>query len=170
MFILCLDIDDCIFPSDNTYFGRTDDSLEVLKLNLKRIKMIFEKYDIKVFITSSWSIILKLEGLNILYKPAVAYELDDNFYKHEYEAFKMISETINGRVVGLSKGDRYEDIKTLLSEGFKIIALDDMDLSFRNLNFDVSFEKNYLYVETNGFITNDLTYRINSFINKFKHD
>ena len=37
MFVLALDIDDCIYPSNNTYFGRFDDAHEILKLNMKRI-------------------------------------------------------------------------------------------------------------------------------------
>jgi hypothetical protein len=39
MTILALDIDDCIFPSNNSYFGRLDDALDILKLNMKRVKM-----------------------------------------------------------------------------------------------------------------------------------
>lgn len=57
MTILALDIDDCIFPSNNSYFGRFDDALDILKLNMKRVKMMLTKYDMQVFITSSWFIL-----------------------------------------------------------------------------------------------------------------
>lgn len=67
MTILALDIDDCIFPSNNSYFGRLDDALDILKLNMKRIKMMLTKYDMRIFITSSWSINLNLINNNLEY-------------------------------------------------------------------------------------------------------
>lgn len=67
--VLALDIDDCILPSEGTYFGRVHDTLEILELNLKRIKMMLDKYNMKVFITSSWYIHLTLDtDGNITYK------------------------------------------------------------------------------------------------------
>jgi len=47
--ILTLDIGDCIFPSNNSYFGRMDDNVDISKLNMKRIHMMLEKYDMLVY-------------------------------------------------------------------------------------------------------------------------
>lgn len=42
MNIIALDIDDCILPSEQTYFGQTDDALSLLEINLKRLVLMFE--------------------------------------------------------------------------------------------------------------------------------
>jgi hypothetical protein len=64
----------------------------------------------------------------------------------------------------LSCGDRYKDIKLLLESGHKVVAFDDMDLSFEMLDVDNSMEINYKFVQLKGFITNDKTYEINKFL------
>ena len=64
----------------------------------------------------------------------------------------------------MSCGDRYKDIKLLLESGHKVVAFDDMDLSFEMLDVDNSMEINYKFVQLKGFITNDKTYEINKFL------
>lgn len=159
MNILALDIDDCILPSENTYFGRINDSIEILKLNLVRISRMIEKYQMQVFITSSWHSILELDGSDIKYRGRGDFENAKDFYKLEFAAFELLAGTLNGYVIGLSKGDRFEDIEKLLGHGCRVIALDDMDLSSIT-------HHNFLFVESSGFLTNDLTFKIDNFFKK----
>ena len=164
MNIICLDIDDCIFNSHSTYAGYIEDDLEVLEINLKRIVKIIKKWDFKIFITSSWYLILKLENNNLKYLNESNYLQNKPYYQKEYEAFKLLSKYLNGHVIGLSCGNREEDIINLLKENHKVIAFDDMDLSFEMLDVDKSIEINYKFVQLKGFITNDKTYEINKFL------
>ncbi len=169
MIILALDIDDCIYPNDNSYFGRLDDSLDVLKMNMKRIKMMLEKYKIQVFITSSWYMNLTLhEDLTITYKNRFAGSgIEESYYAHEVEAFAIMREVLDGHVIGLSKGNRYDDIKKLLEDGCIVISFDDMDLSFARLGVSPELEKNYKFIKLAGFITNDKTCEINKFMKQY---
>jgi hypothetical protein len=171
MRILCLDIDDCIFPSNNSYFGRLDDALDILKLNMKRITMMLEKYDMQVYITSSWYMIMGLDDNgNLSYTKAREYELGDDFYKEEYQAFQIMKPVLDGNVVGLSKGCRYSDIARLLNEGLVVVSFDDMDLSpekileYGDHVDDTVMKNNYQYVELTGFITNRQTYIVDKFM------
>jgi hypothetical protein len=157
MKIITLDIDDCIFPSDNTYFGRTNDSLKILEINMRRIEMMIKKYNMLVYITSSWYSILKLEGNNIIYNNPGYGLPGKTYYDIEKKAFDIISRYINGYIVGLSKGDRYSDVNRLLDEGCIIVNLDDMDFS------EVK-HKNHLWVEMEGFLDNGKIYKIDSFL------
>lgn len=156
--IICLDIDDCIFLNNNTYIGVLDDDLKILEINLERLKKIIEKFDCKIFITSSWYSILKLENNNIIYDNK-GYGLPGKIlYEKEYQAFKLLEKYLNGFVIGLSCGDRETDIKNLLkNENNKIIAFDDIDLS--KIEGD-----NYLFLYTNGLITNHHLFKIFSFL------
>lgn len=170
MFILALDIDDAIYPSDNSYFGRMDDAHQILEMNMKRIAMMLEKYNMQVFITSSWySILILNDDLTIDYEKAADYEAGDDFYKDEYDAFQIMKKVLDGKVVGLSKGCRYTDIAKLLNEGCVVVSFDDMDLIPEKIlkNGDYVPEetfKNYLYVELTGFITNRQTYLVDKFM------
>ncbi len=75
MNIICLDIDDCIFINDSTYAGKAEDDLDLLEINLKRLILIMSKWNFKIFITSSWYIILILEDNNILYNNPSIYKI-----------------------------------------------------------------------------------------------
>ena len=157
MNIVCLDIDDCIFLNNNNWVTPMQDNFEVLEINLKRLQKILNFYDADIFITSSWYSILKLEGNNIIYDNP-SYGLPGKlYYDEEFKAFKLLEKYLNGYVIGLSGGNRFNDIRNLLEQNHKIIAIDDMDLS--------SIEhENYLYLEVNGFITNKDLYKIYKFM------
>lgn len=171
-FILCLDIDDCLLPSENTYIGRFDDSHELLKLNMKRIDAMLRKFDMHVFITSSWYSILHIKDDSTLGYDR-EHRIEDNMYlMHEYMNFKAIRDGIGNRVVGLSCGDRYKDISKLLNEGHRVVAIDDMDLASHNIlkhGGDVGADvitENYLFLQTKGFITNEHTFLLHEFVKK----
>lgn len=154
---ICLDIDDCIFLNRNTWVTAMEDNFEILKINLKRLRKILDFYNAKIFITSAWSSILKLEDSNIFYDNP-AYGLPGkSYYDEEFKAFELIQKYLNGYVVGLSCGNRFTDIRNLLEQNHKIIAIDDMDLS------EIEHE-NYLYLEVNGLIMNIHLYEIYNFM------
>lgn len=154
MNIICLDIDDCIFPTNNTYIGRLDDNLIILEMNLKRIKILLDKFNALIYITSSWYSILKLENNNIFYKNKI--DMNDEYLKEEISAFLLLKKYLDGYVIGLSKGDRKKDIIRLLEEDLKIISIDDIDLSSIK-------HKNHLHINTTGFLTNEKLYSIHKF-------
>jgi len=150
MNIIALDIDDCILPSNGNYFGRTDDAEQMLEINLKRLKMICEKYNMKVFITSSWSMILTFEN-NIL---KLRYGIKEN--KPTTRQFKLIDKYIGEFVIGISCGCRVTDIETLKPNN-KVIIIDDMDLEELE-------SENCLYCRTRGFITGNHGFKIKNFL------
>ena len=156
---ICLDIDDCIFLNRNNWVTAMEDNFEMLEINLKRLQKILDFYDAKIFITSSWYSILKLEDSNIIYDNP-AYGLPGkSYYDEEFKAFELLQKYLNGYVVGLSCGNRKRDIVNLLEQNHKVIAIDDMDLS------DIEHE-NYLYLKVNGFIQNIHLYEIYNFMKK----
>ena len=86
MTILALDIDDCIFLNRNNWVAAMEDNFEMLEINLKRLQKILDFYDAKIFITSAWSSILKLEDSNIIYDNP-AYGLPGkSYYDEEFKA------------------------------------------------------------------------------------
>ncbi len=159
--IIALDFDDCILPSDQNYFGTTDDSLILLEINCKRIKMIIEKYDMQIFITSAWVSILKLVGNNIEFKNGY---LNKKYpYEWEENAFKIISKYLNGYFVGFTecgnKNCRKRSIRELLAKGHNVVVVDDMDLSDLDIMHD-----NCLFLYVHGFVGNEVGYKLKNFL------
>ena len=152
MRIIALDIDDCVLPTNNNYFGMTNDNLIMLDVNMRRLAMILEKWNMKVFITSSWYVQLKLEEGVLGLKYGTEGEC-----KMIVQQFDIISKHIGNDVIGLSCGNRVRDINTLSAEGHNVVALDDMDLSECN-------NDNALYIKVNGFINGNVGYRIKNFL------
>ena len=152
MNIIALDIDDCILPTNVNYFGMTDDADAIFEINLKRLEMIIEKYNMKVFITSAWYSILTLEnGI-----------LDLKYHKKEgnstFRQFKLLNKHIGKYVIGLSCGNRETDID-ILSTDNQVVILDDMDLTHLE-------NENCLFCMTKGFISGNHGYKIKKFIEK----
>lgn len=159
--IICLDIDDCIFLNNQSYIGVLDDNFDLLEINLKRLQKIISSFDAKIFITSSWSSILKLENNNIIYNNKGIYNPNLTYYQEEFKAFELISKYLNGHIIGLSCGNRFKDIKNLIKDkNNKVVAIDDSDLSEIK---EQDFNDNYLFVYTNGLITNREIYNIYNF-------
>ena len=155
--IICLDIDDCIFLNANTWVCDMADNMEMLEINLKRLQKILDFYNAKIFITSSWYSILKLEGNNIIYDNQCYGLPGKSYYDEEFKAFELLQKYLNGYVIGLSGGNRFVDIRNLLEQNHKVIAIDDSDLS------EIE-DDNYLYLRVNGFITNKDLYLIYNFM------
>ena len=173
--VLALDIDDSILPSSHTYLGRFDDSHEILKLNMKRISAMLKKYDMQVFITSSWYSVLNIqEDGSLGYEREERVNTDSHYLVDEYMAFKAIRDGIGARVVGLSCGDRYRDISKLLNDGHRVVSIDDMELTpdyivkYGGEVDSDTLQENYLFLETKGFVTNEHGYLIHNFVKKEK--
>jgi hypothetical protein len=155
MNIIALDIDDCILPTDVNYFGRTDDSLDIFEINLKRLKMIIEKYDFKVFITSSWYSLLSLDD----------NEFRLNSDRNDYltlMVFGLMKKYIGKYIIGLSCGDRDKDIEYLKQKN-KVVILDDWDLTYHN-------SEDCLFVNMSGFIDGNVGFKIDKFMKKEKNE
>ena len=58
VFLIVIQLMLVIFINDSTYAGEAEDALDLLEINLKRLLLIINKWDFKVFITSSWYSIL----------------------------------------------------------------------------------------------------------------
>jgi hypothetical protein len=171
--VLCLDIDDCIVPASSTYFGNFDDSLEIMALNMKRIKAMIEMFDMGVFITSSWYTSLTITDDKLLrYNREHLVNEETGYLTYIYDAFKILKNGIGNRAIGLSCGDRRRDIATLLNDGYKVIAMDDMCLHSSTIlknceDVDLNALGNkYLFLQVRGFITNEHTFIARSFLDK----
>ncbi len=160
--VIALDIDDCIFPTDQNWFGRTDDSLKLLEINLKRLNLITEKYDCKVFITSAWySIMTFKDGILTLNDRGLSRETENKgWYAQETKAFNLIKKYIEKDIIGLSSGCRNEDIEELKKDN-NVIIIDDMDLKKH-------ISENCIYCYTHGFIDGGIGYQIEQFLGKEK--
>lgn len=156
--IIALDIDDCILPSNNNYFGRTEDDLQILEINLKRLRMIIEKYNFEVFITSSWYSILELNDGYLKLK-------SDRSDYTTLMGFGLIKKYIGKNIIGLSDGCREEDIRGLVKEGNKVVILDDWKLQHLQ---DEDKTNNTLYIEMIGFIDANVGFMINKFMKENK--
>lgn len=153
MNIIALDIDDCILPSDQTYFGVTDDSMALLEINLKRLVMMCNKWDMKIFIISSWSGNLATDGNGSLTM------INDRLADLEYNGISsgdMICKYLSGYIHGIKKLSKYNSILNLLDDGHKVVTIEDTDFS------SIKHER-HLYCKTYGFISN----RHSSTIKKF---
>lgn len=134
--VICFDIDDCILPHYNMLPKRH--RLDIFRLNLERLVHLSVITDSKLFVTSSWGMIWKLIDGELHFKDEFDWVSD-----FEVEITDILNNYLNGRIIGLSKGERNEDIDELLKAGNRVVALDDMDLS--NIKNDDFL---YILVET----------------------
>ena len=149
--VIALDIDDCILPSNMNYFGETDDDEIMFEVNLKRLQMIVQKYDMDVFITSSWYAMFNFDenGLSLKYHRENVRTV---------RLFNLLMKYVGENITGISCGNRESDIETLSVDN-KVVILDDMVLKHLE-------NENCLFCETNGFITGNHGYKIKNFLTK----
>ena len=161
--VIALDFDDCILPSNSNYFGRTNDALVLLEINLKRLKLILDKYNAKVVITSSWYSQLTLNSFNEINlkdrELNVPLELKP-LYKFENMAFALLKNYLDGYVIKLSCGCRETDIRDLYNDN-KVIILDDWDLQHI-----ADEHANCLYCKTIGLLDGNIGFMIHQFLEK----
>ena len=174
--ILCLDIDDCIFPGNSFFFGdeRPNDNFDILELNMKRIGMLIEEHDMGVFITSSWYIRFKIIDDNLYLRREDGILIHD-----EIKVTEIMRKYTDGRIYGLSCGRRQEDICKLLNDDHIVVNMDDMELG-KNIIIDYGIKydlvepqivsENYHWAEVDGFFTNKIAYRIRKFLEGINDD
>ena len=154
MNIIALDIDDCILPSEQTCVGETGDTLALLEINLKRLVLLCNKWDMEIYIISAWSSILTTDtnkNLLIENQNLVAYE-----YKGEHSA-QMICKYLSGYIHGVKDTSKETAIHNLLNKGHKVVTIEDTDFSH-------ILHNNHLFCKTVGFISNRHLCRIREFI------
>jgi len=152
--IIALDIDDCILPSEQTYFGQTDDALILLEINLKRLVMMCNKWNMKIHIISAWSSNLISDEYGNL--ALINRDLASLEYKGP-ESADLICKYLSGYIHGIKNTSKTKAIQSLLEEGHKVVTLEDTDFSH-------IVHVNHLFCKTYGFISNNHSYRISLFI------
>jgi len=162
--IICLDIDDCIYPSAaKTDWSDGEIAIETLELNLKKLKIFMNNTDSKIFITSSWYQLFDYypDTLSICAKDEIKklWEID-KCHNYEKIAYKLLTFYLTDNIIGISCGNRDIDIIELSkNKNNKLIVFDDFDLSdvCDNLN-NVHFER------VTGCLNNDILWRSYNFL------
>ncbi len=153
MNIIALDIDDCILPSEQTWLGQTDDALALLEINLKRLVLMCNKWDMEIFIISAWSVNLKTSNKNLEMKHR---NLTDLEYKGQKSA-KLICNYLSGYIYGIKDTGKETAILNLLEDGHKVVTIEDSDFSH-------IIHENHLFCKTYGLINNRQAYNIKKFM------
>lgn len=154
---ILLDIDDCIFPNCNLWCGQGDpkDDLIIAEINIKRLKLICEKWDLKICIISSMasSFILKEDG--------VYYNMEGYVYDPEVEIANLLRKYLSDYIKDISSGNKRRDIHNYIDkkEVDKILVIEDSDFS------DIIDKYNNVHwINTKGFLTGGLIYKIKNII------
>ena len=139
--IICFDIDDCILPHYNML--PKEHRFQIFRLNLERLVHLCEETEAKLFMTSSWGMLFKVKDSGLItFKDEFDY--GDEF---EQEVLEIMNSYLQPYMIGVSNGERKEDIKILLlQEDTFVVAIDDMDLS------DID-DDNFRYVNVETMIT-----------------
>ena len=145
MNIIAIDIDDCLIDWNDL---PEEHKLKQFELNLERISYIIKKTNSKLFLTSSWSLVLNIENDILKFKQSYVPKHFDENYKYECLILHLLNTKLIEKygIIGLSKGDREEDVKELLKESNKVLTIDDYN--FPNLG------ENHLHLPVYGFIHN----------------
>ena len=154
--ILCLDIDDCILQNNSTYVGQVDDDIEVLKLNLKRLQLIIKKYNLELFLSSSWCYNTKVYNGMLVANKIITITA------REQECLHLINLYLDNCWVGVSEGDRNQDALNLLEQGYTVLAIDDIKEFY-----DINHPK-FKLIEVTGFLDNAKLFEIDKFLKKVK--
>lgn len=151
-FIL-LDIDDCIFPNPNLWCGVSEheDDFKIAEINIKRLKLVCEKWNIKICIISSMysSMVLKEDGVH---PRTDTYVCDD-----EIRVIQLLRKYLHPYIVELSSGDKSRDIKRFIIDRnvSKVIVIEDTD--WRHA---VNPNNGSYWVRAEGYITGRSIYKI----------
>lgn len=152
--IILLDIDDTILPSVQTHAGVIHDNKIIFDLNIKRLKLLCEKFDLDIAILSDWSLHIKRVKLTI-----DGDARDDKFAyfgssKNESALFNDLKDALFNRIVDSRENLSKESyIKKVIQEAKyeKVIIIDDSDFS-QNVNYN----NGSYYIKGCGFITNPM--------------
>ncbi len=154
---ILLDIDDCIFPNPNLWCGMSDheDDFKIAEINIKRLKLICEKWDIKICIISSMysSMEIKEDGVHP--------RKDTYVCEGEDVVIDLLRKYLHPHIVALSCGNKALDIKTYVQDKDvgKVIVIEDT-----NWSHAVNPNNGSYWLETHGFITGGTIYKIKEII------
>ena len=118
--LICLDFDDCIIEYTRKENGKWinndfDTIIEKLRKNVSAINNFCQKFNYKVFITSSWA-------------PLINEDLTANYLDKSQQKWWNIIKTLP--IIGKDPfRDRILAMEVLLDNGNEIICIDDWDLS-----------------------------------------
>jgi hypothetical protein len=122
--IILLDIDDCILPSRQTHAGLVNDHESIFLININRLRMICEKWNIKIGILSSWASNLYLdESRDIICKSS---------NRNEREQWDWLYKELKSYIFNFRCGFTKEYyIKSFIQnpDWKKVIVFDDTDFS-----------------------------------------
>ena len=159
--VIALDIDDCILPNDRSWFGETNDSLEILEINLKRLILIINKYDFEINIISSWTSNLNYieETRSIEYKEHKVSGTYKPYYDYEKKVFNILSKYLNSNISGIANHGKYAKLNELVETYKKVVIIEDTDFSEYEEKYD-----NCIWCYTKGFLGGTIGYQIHSFM------
>ena len=122
--IILLDIDDCILPSVSTHSGIINDNESIFLININRLRMICEKWDIKIGILSSWA-----ENLDIGIDGNVICKSSNRSEREQWGWFYQdLKPFFHDYRIGLTK-ESYIKSYVQNPDWKKVIVLDDTDFS-----------------------------------------
>jgi len=143
--IICVDFDDCLFPSDRKLCINNPNKFnDIVSKNFSNLLTLIKKYELKVFITSSWSSMLDYNS-----ETKKIEFFDQKMYKKSYykEGIKFI-EMLSPYFVGFSEyGNREEDIRKLAKQN-KIVAIID---DYQDLSILEDEITNVVFIHTQGY-------------------
>jgi len=156
--VLALDLDDCIYDSSTLASDIKSDywNIKGLEINLWKLSELIRTTDAKVFITSSWALEWEMAPQNQirLNKESNSWDL---FYVTQVTG--LVQQYLGGHIIGLSEGDRIQDVKKLDDGTNRIVCFDDWNYAKDVENANVKF---FL---TLGSITKNILWDAQKFLN-----
>lgn len=144
--VILLDIDDCLYPNANLWCGRSDpmDDVKIAEINFKRLKLVCEQWNLKIIIISSMSTHL------IMHEGKVYYNMDGYIAPDEPIVADLMRKYLTGHIIGLSCGNKEQDIKDAIqSKKYgKVLVIEDSDFSH-----NVNPNNGSYWLETRGYLT-----------------
>jgi len=125
MFIICLDIDDTVID-----YNIEDEDERIFNLigSLLNIRDLLNKIDGEVYLTSTWSKLVRYHRGEILLDIDNS-KIDVKTLDDILIVVSSLKTIFDDRWYGISSGNRIRDMKKLLEDGNTVICLDDMDMS-----------------------------------------
>ena len=126
--IIALDLDRCIYPDTNIASDIKSDfwNIKELEINLWKLSELIRTTDAKVFITSSWSLEWEMAPQN-----QIRLNTESNAWDLFYvtQVTGLVQQYLGGHIIGLSEGNRLEDVQKLDDGTNRIVAFDDWEFS-----------------------------------------
>lgn len=151
---ICIDLDNCLYPFDGELSSK---NIEYFDFNLKYLRNMCLKYDLKVHLTSSWGQLFVLKDNNI------EYDIFDEDTNLELQLKNTLQDLYRNKLrtylgdlfIGIDRDNNREKyFKKLLKENKKFIILDDF-----------IFEEFEFYVEmTNGSLTQKIDTKLKNIL------